>query len=430
MNHNKPQSSAGTMCHRVILLFFFLASVCAAAQPTENTDESKVGAYTLPPLLQTGEGKQIKTAKEWETLQRPRILQLFTDNVYGRFPGRPADMHFETASLDANALNGKATRKEVIIYFTKGNSGPALNVLLYLPNRATGKVPVFVGLNFEGNHTIQKDAGITITESWKALHPQVANITRGDQDRRWPVEELIEAGYGVATAWYQDLEVDNPEGWKSGIRTTLQQSLNIRPGEWGAVAAWGWGLSRIMDYLETDSKVNAKQVVLTGHSRLGKAALWAGANDKRFAIIVSNNSGEGGAALARRNFGETVYRINTSFPYWFIDKYKTYNNAVDQLPVDQHELLALMAPRPLYVASASEDLWADPKGEFLGAKEAGKVYELYGKKGLVQNEPPLPETPVGNWVMYHLRTGKHDMLLYDWQQYRLFADKVFNRMAP
>jgi hypothetical protein len=223
------------------------------------------------------------------------------------------------------------------------------------------------------------------------------------------------------------MEPDHAEGWKTGIRTTLKEELNIHPEEWGAIGAWAWGLSRIMDYLERDDRVNAKQVVITGHSRLGKAALWAAANDRRFAIVVSNNSGEGGAALARRNFGETVYRINTSFPHWFIGKYKTYNAAVDKLPVDQHMLLALMAPRPLYVASASEDAWADPRGEFLSAREAGKVYRLYNLKGIEEAEPPPVHKPVGNVVQYHIREGKHDMLLYDWQQYMAFADQFFRK---
>jgi hypothetical protein len=412
--------------HGIFLLVSISFSVIAAGQQTGNIDETKVGSYTLPPLLKTDDGREINTAKEWETLQRPVILQKFADNVYGRMPGKPKDMHFTLVSEDTNALNGKAIRKEVAIYFTKENEGPSMTVLLYLPKQAKRKVPVFVGLNFEGNHTIQKDNGITITESWKRLHPQVSVINRGEQELRWPVEDMINAGYGVATAWYQDLEPDNPEGWKSGIRKTMQQSLNIKPEEWGAIGAWAWGLSRIMDYLETDKQVNAKKIVLTGHSRLGKAALWTGANDKRFAVVVSNDSGEGGAALARRNFGETVERINTSFPHWFVAKYKTYNRAVDQLPVDQHELLALIAPRPLYVASAVEDTWADPKGEFLSAKEAGKVYALYGLKGIEQNEQPPVNTPVGSWIIYHIRTGKHDMLPYDWQQYIAFADKVFN----
>lgn len=410
----------------LLSLYVMAFSSVTSAQNTENFDESKVGEYTLPPLLITDNGKSITNAKEWETLQRPVILKKFIDNVYGRIPGRPGNMHFKTTNVDEHALNGKATRKEVVVYFTKDDSGPHMTVVLYLPN-IQEKVPMFIGLNFDGNHSIQNDKGITITDNYKRISTEDTLLQRGSQSSRCPVEDIINAGYGVATAWYQDLEPDNPDGWKTGIRTTLKEELNIQPEEWAAISAWAWGLSRIMDYLETDNRVNAKQVVLTGHSRLGKAALWSAANDQRFAIVVSNDSGEGGAALARRNFGETVYRINTSFPHWFVAKYKTYNDAVDKLPVDQHMLLALIAPRPLYVASALEDAWADPKGEFLSAKEAGKAYALYGLKGIEESEQPPVNTPVGNVVMYHIRTGKHDITSYDWQQYIRFADKIFHK---
>lgn len=398
------------------------------SQTPPNYEESGVGIYTLPELLVSDQGKTIRTTKEWEQKQRPAILKKFTTQVYGRIPGRPENLHFEQNSQDENALGGKAIRKEITLYFTAGNQGPRLHVLLYLPKKSSGLVPVFVGLNFQGNHTTQSDPGISITENWKSLHPG-QEPDRGGQARRWPAEEILSSGYGLATAYYEELEPDHPEGWRQGIRHVLEQELEIKPQEWGAIGAWAWGLSRIMDYLESEPAVNAKQVVITGHSRLGKAALWAGVNDQRFAIVVSNDSGEGGAALARRNFGETVLRINTAFPHWFIDSYKTYNHSVDQLPVDQHMLLALVAPRPLYVASASEDLWADPGGEFLGAKHAEPVYALYGKKGLMTDNQPPADHPVGESIAYHLRTGKHDILLYDWQQYLRFANRHFKYLG-
>lgn len=407
-------------------LVFMGTALFSQAQNGANQDEALVGKLVLPDLLTTENGKPITSAREWERERRPVILKLFADHVYGRMPGAPKGIWFQTVSTDANALQGKATRKEIVIHFTKEENGPSMRVLLYLPNHNKGKVPVLIGLNFQGNHTVQPDPNITITASWKAQHVGETNIERGSQERRWPAPEIIEQGFGLATAWYQDLEVDNPQGWKTGIRTTLQQELGIKPEAWGAIGAWGWGLSRMMDYLQTDPRVDVKKVVITGHSRLGKAALWAAANDQRFAVVVSNNSGEGGAALARRNFGETVERINTSFPHWFVERYKSYNRAVETLPVDQHMLLALMAPRPLYVASASEDLWADPKGEFLSAQEAGKVYGLYKLEGIGNVSMPPVNTPVGKTVRYHLREGNHDMLPYDWQQYVNFAKEFFS----
>jgi len=413
-----------------IFIFLFvnvcMISLLSYGQPAINYDESKVGEFALPSLLVTDKGEVIKTQKQWEKLQRPALLKKFAENVYGRMPGKAAGMHYRIDYVDQNALEGKATRKEVTIFFTAKDDGPAMNLLMFIPNKSSQRVPIFIGLNFQGNHSVQPDVGIRVTENWKRVNAGKLDSSRGGQAERWPIKELIENGYAVATAFYGDLEPDSPEGWHNGIRNSMQKELRIQSSEWGAIGAWAWGLSRIMDYLTTDQQVNSAQVVLTGHSRLGKAALWAAANDRRFAIVVSNESGEGGAALARRNFGETVERINTSFPHWFIDKYKTYNKAVDKLPVDQHMLLSLIAPRPLYVAGAAEATWADPKGEFLSAKYASAVYTLYGKKALDSEAQPGIEMPVGETVRYHIRKGPHDMNLYDWQQYVAFANKHFN----
>jgi hypothetical protein len=411
-----------------------------------NYDESKIPPYTLPQLLVADDGRVIHNSKEWESIQRPAILKKFTENMYGRVPGKPKNIHYKTTYIDNNALNGKATRKEITIFFTKGDNGPSMTVLLYLPNEIKGKVPVFIGLNFLGIHATQLDSTITITDSWKHVNNSDTPILinewpvragwkravnhkipmRGEDVRMWPLEELITNGYGMATAYYQDLEPDNPEGWKTGVRTTMQHELNIKPEEWGSISAWAWGLSRMMDYLETDDRVNAKQVIVTGLSRLGKTALWAGANDQRFAIVISNDSGEGGAALSKRIYGETIELINRVNPHWFIEKYKTYNFAPDKLPFDQHMLVALAAPRPVYIASAILDKPADPKGEFLSGKFAGPVYALYGKTGVgVEDQPPV-DTPVGETIGYHVRTGGHDILLYDWKQFISFANRHFN----
>ena len=435
----------------VVLIFIAMQLIIVrkhvqAQDDTLNYDESKIPPYILPDLLVSDDGKVIHNSGEWEQIQRPSILKKFTENIYGKVPGKPKDIHYKTTYVNNNALNGKATRKEITIYFTKGEDGPSMVVLLYLPNLVKSKVPVFIGLNFLGIHATQFDSTITITDNWQRINNSYTPVLknewparigwkrvisnkvpiRGEDVHRWPVDELIANGYGLATAYYEDLEPDNPEGWKAGVRNTMQAELNIKPAEWGSICAWAWGLSRMLDYLETDDRVNAKQVVVTGLSRLGKTALWAGANDKRFAIVISNDSGEGGAALSKRIFGETVDLINRVNPHWCIDKYKTYNFAPEKLPVDQHMLVALDAPRPVYIASAILDTAADPKGEFLSGKFASPVYRLYGKAGIeVENQPPV-DTPVGDYIGYHVRSGGHDILIYDWKQFIRFANRHFN----
>ena len=425
-----------------ILLFplFFAATVAAlpAAQAQEaNYDESKVPAYTLPEVLVTQNGQKVSTVKDWETRRRPEILALFSEHVYGKTPSKKLPVRFEVTDLDKNALGGKATRKQVRGYFTADKS-KYMDILLYLPNAGGKKVPVFLGLNFAGNQTTHADPAIHLTESW-VRNREDAGITgnrasdesRGKLAKRWPVEQILAHGYGVATVFCGDIQPDHPDNYDEGILPLFYKKNQTQPAadEWQTIGAWAWGLSRAMDYLETDKDVNSKQVAVVGHSRLGKASLWAGAQDERFALVVSNCSGEGGAAITRREYGEQIERINTALPYWFSDNYKKYNGREADLPVDYHELIALMAPRPVYVASASEDQWADPKGEYLSLYHAGPVYALYGKPTVSSATPPAAKVPVGQgtWTGYHMREGKHDVLLYDWTQFMNFADFHFGR---
>jgi hypothetical protein len=308
--------------------------------------------------------------------------------------------------VDSSALGGTAIRKELVIGFLPSDTSAKLNVVIYLPRQIRKPAPVFVGYNFGGNATVETSS-------------------------QWPLKEILARGYGVVTAWYWDLEADRPDGWQTGIRTTLSGVLQIEPNEWSAIGAWAWGLERIADYLQTDPAIDAKKLILIGHSRLGKTAVWAGASDPRFAIVVANESGEGGAALSKREYGETVAIINYKFPWWFASAYKGYGANTDALPMDQHFLLSLIAPRPLYVASAIEDRNSDPKGEFLSARSASAVYlHIYKEKGLPMDSMPPLSHPVGDhFVRYHIRPGKHDIILYDWQQYMDFADKHFATMA-
>ena len=416
----------------IVFAFSFLATF--AQDIVINQDESKVPPYKLPDPLRRANGTRITSSEQWLNGQRQRILQLFARNVYGRMPGKPANIHYKTFSIDSFALGGTAIRKQITIFFTNNVNGTSMDLLLYLPASAKKPVPVFTGLNFYGNQTVIGDTAIRLSTRWTMndeklglKNNRATEASRGKDSGKWAVEEIIRRGYGLATAYYGDLEPDYPEGWKDGVRATMKSVLAIDETEWAAISAWAWGLSRIMDYLETDAAVDSKKIIVTGHSRLGKACLWAAANDQRFAIVVSNNSGEGGAALSKRWFGETIERINTSFPHWFVPAYKKYNKHPELLPVDQHMLLSLIAPRPLYVASAVDDLWADPKGEFLAAKNAEPVYALFHKKGLGVTIMPPVNQPVGETIRYHIREGKHDFTLYDWQQYLDFAHRHFNK---
>jgi hypothetical protein len=436
-----------TRAIRLAIVLVVLASAGPRAQaPAANHDETKVPAYTLPDPL-VGAGGERVTREAWPA-RRQELLDLFAHEVYGRTPDGLPSLTATVIENGTPALGGLAVRRQVLLAPPGSPSGVGIHVLVYRPATATGRVPVFVSLNFRGNHAVAADPAIQLATTWLpdddpgVVDHKATERARGSDAARWPLETIIGHGYALVTAYYGDIYPDFAEGHASSLVARVEHrgagghekhaaavpaTDDRSPDAWGAIGAWAWGLSRILDYVATDPHLDARRAAVLGHSRLGKAALWAGVQDTRFAIVISNESGCGGAALSKRIFGETVEIINTSFPHWFALNFRKYNRHEADLPVDQHELLALVAPRPLYVASALEDQWADPRGEFLAAVHADPVYALLGVKGLGTRVMPPADRPVGDTVRYHVRSGPHDVRPYDWEQYLRFADGQWKR---
>jgi hypothetical protein len=413
-----------------IVVLGFVASTLSAAAVGEEE------AYVLPDPLLQADGAAVATPAAWREGRRGEILELFRSQVYGRSPAPPQQIGFEILEESSQALSGSAIRRQVRIRLGGQLDAPFLDLLLYAPRSET-PVPAILGLNFAGNHSIHADPQIRVTSSWVRDDPEhgvtgnrASEASRGSRASRWPVQAILDRGYALATAYYGDIDPDYDDGFRNGVHALGYEEAPAPPaGErWGSIAAWAWGLSRALDYLETDPSVDALRVAVMGHSRLGKTALWAGAEDERFALVISNDSGCGGAALSRRRVGETVKQINDRFPHWFADNFARYDDREPELPVDQHMLLALVAPRPLYVASATGDAWADPRGEFLSCVHASPVYELLGQPGLGTSEPPAPDTPIARGrIGYHIRTGVHDVTAFDWDAFLDFADRHLRR---
>lgn len=344
-----------------------------------------------------------------------QLLESFSTEMFGHAPNFSYQPAIEIRQRDLSALQGQAIRSELAIHLLGETSGPTINLQLWLPCSTKTPVGLFIGANFFGNHAVLDDPAIPITTNWMrdsdlpghVINNRATEASRGKEASRWQVEEIIKRGYGLATYYYGDIEPDHPEGWRTGIRGALLSSDQTRPSDnaWGAIAAWAWGLSRCLDYLETDRRIDDKRIAVVGHSRLGKAALWAGALDQRFAMVIANNSGAGGASLARHISGESIADLNRVFPHWFAGNFHKYDNREADLPFDMHQLLALIAPRSLYIASASEDLWADPEGERLSVQYAAPTFAQFGKQ-----------------IGYHIRQGKHDVTAHDWEKFLTFAD--------
>ena len=377
-----------------------------------NYEESKVPAYQLPVLLQNSAGEEITTIEQWENNRRPEIISLFANLIYGIVPV-PSDkikVEYFTIEEDMNYLDGSATRRNIRIELMNANGTIDLEILCIIPNSGIKPYPAFLMISFD------------------AIDSPKLRLAKDNNEKLGngcPIQQLIDSGYAFISAYHQDLVKHNDVEFASGIHQLYYKEHQSFPKshEWGVLAACGFGASLTLDYLETQGEVDPSKVILMGHSKLGKAALWAAARDQRFAIAISANSGCAGAALWRRKFGETLQKMCTRFPYWLCYNAQKFIGSEEDLPIDQHMLIALMAPRPVYVASAKKDNWADPTGEFLSAYHASVVYELYGKKGLNEiNAPERNKAYYKREVGYHLRDGGHYIADYDWHRFIDFAN--------
>jgi dienelactone hydrolase len=382
-----------------VFVVFFLPLTLAA----QNYDESKAGTYTLPPLLVDSDGKTVKNESQWEASRRVEVLQLFEEHVYGTMPKSFDSVSFKVVNDKSGTMNGTARLTETDVTIHNQGKQATIHVILFTPQEAKKAVPTFLLINNRSrqNTLASRD---TITGFW-------------------PAEQVIAAGYGIAAFHVSDAAPDDKDHYQEGLLQLFPDELT-RDNGMKAIGAWAFAASRVLDYFEKEALVDHEKVIVVGHSRGGKASLWAAAQDERFVMCVSNCSGNTGAALSKRNFGETVEKINTAFPHWFNDNYKKYNGREADLPVDQHMLIALVAPRPVYVTNATQDLWADPTGTYLAMKNAEPVFNLYKPQSHLSVSPPKPDSPIIAWPLsYHNRTGIHDLTFYDWAQFVIFADK-------
>ncbi|MEX2600229.1 MAG: hypothetical protein WD355_01195 [Balneolaceae bacterium] len=376
-------------------------------RPDYLWSESDVPEYTLPDPLQKMDGTAIRTADEWLS-NRNNLLELFRTEMYGRMPGLADMTWFTVVTEDEAAMDGEATLRRITIHNVVDDREHSFELTLFLPNRVEGPTPVFLLMNNRSAENTDPD--------------------RETRSGFWPAEEVIARGYGIAAIQNGDLAPDDEETYTEGIIRLFEgdRASGVRATDAGkALAAWGWGASRAMDYLESDEEVDASKVALIGHSRGGKASLWAGAEDSRFSLVISNESGSGGAALSRRQYGETIRAVNR-FTHWFAENFQTWNGREQELPFDQHMLVSLIAPRAVYIASADEDLWADPKGEFLSLVHSSPVYRLWGHSAIRPEEMPALEEPFRSGPRgYHVRRGTHNLTPLDWNLFIDFAETVW-----
>jgi hypothetical protein len=411
-----------------ICVGFVFPLLVAAGAAAEWPDVSRLPVRPeLPDPLVTFDGKPVTSPEQWAA-RRDELKSLFAYYMYGAMPPRPENEHFAVARQDRDFLGGKATLKEVTIDLGTPDA-PKIHLLLFVPSARPRPAAVFLGLNFMGNHSVVDDPKIALPEVWMPERGpgvkanRATDAGRGTQADVWAVDEVIGRGYALATFYCGDVAPDHP-GLADGVFPHFLKPGQTKPGphDWGAVAAWAWGLSRAVDYLVTDRDIDPGRIACVGHSRLGKAAIVAAAFDERIALVIPHQAGCGGTAPSRGKVGESVTRINTSFPHWFDTEFKSFNDQPERLPFDQHCLVALVAPRPVLFTNATLDTWANPEGQFQVLQAAEPVYKLLGAGGLGARAMPPDNTLVDSTLGYHIRPGKHSMGREDWAVFLRFAD--------
>jgi len=393
-----------------------------------------VAQSALPDPLVFKNGQKVKTAKQWPA-RRKEILEIMSREMYGIMPGRPGNMHFDVFDQDKTALKGKATRKQVTVVIKENGKEAKFDLLIYIPNKAKHSAPAIVGINFIGNQAVNADPGIKLTEAWVenskmfpcAVNGKATDACRGVNASMWPIDSILDAGYALVTMYREEIASDRKEEmFKTGVHT-LYPEFQSREDNFSTIGAWAWAMSRALDYLETDKDIDSKKVIAFGFSRLGKAALWAGATDQRFACVLSNESGAGGGKQFRRGIGENVTRLCTVFPHWYAKSFRKYMDKDTELPFDQHFVLALIAPRPVYLGTARGDTQADPEGEFETAKASSEIYKFLGTKGFPFTTFPALNEPLSGQIGFHIRPGGHDVQNFDWKQYLNFSNLHFQK---
>jgi dienelactone hydrolase len=389
----------------------------------------------LPDPLVMLDGRRVASRDQWFNERRPELKALFQHYMYGAIPPKPAHVQVSNLGDYHDFLGGKATLKLVRLEMGPAPA-PQIDLMLVVPNERPSPAPVFLTMDFCGNHALTADPRVPLARSWlgngcKGCTNGVANETaRGSQAADWPLAEIVRRGYALAAFYSGDADPDRKEA-SEGIYAWLAAGdpAKNNPADRGTIAAWAWGFQRCVDYLVTEPGVDPHRIAALGHSRNGKTALLAAAFDERIAIAFPHQAGCGGSAPSRGKTGESVKAINGAFPHWFNAQFKQFNDAPGRLPFDQNGLVALCAPRPVLFSAAEGDQWANPAGQFQVLQAADPVYRFLGAKGLAAKEVPpdgqLVDSPLG----YYIREGKHSMTSDDWTVFMNFADAQWRKQV-